>query len=377
MTGEHVGLDSIAAEKPGMFSANATPASANQVRHTSANARGNKSTDVSPGGFHTLCEFFTPANRCIVLRWDPYMHSALAVDPQQKTVLPRGCTDYAVAKQRERERERERQEEGWEGRIPSFDVQPGVQSGIRFEEYVFPLCETTESFPEGSLSANFPSGYCAPRCTLPKCRRKSTNQYENPSKILSYSFLLHVGEENRDGASARARTRSAWPTTGTEIENRFVHSLEHCESSRGPSALPSTSYCFHLNNILNNTLCAFHLDHEASPFLFRVSPEIYEHLEQHRGFGRVGTRATKCTTARTTVRHISIPRREQRLFPPAAPKEALHTRFHSQQYGPRDAILMTLAGSDGANYFGKQNMPGTGCSEEKQGALRRFLIYAL
>jgi len=54
---------------------------------------------------------------------------------------------------------------------------------------------------------------------------------------------------------------------------------------------------------------------KASPFLFRVSPEIYEHLERHRGFGRVGTRATKCTA--TTVRHISIPRREQRLFPPS------------------------------------------------------------
>lgn len=37
----------------------------------------------------------------------------------------------------------------------------------------------------------------------------------------------------------------------------------------------------------------------------------------------------------------------------------LKRELHSQQYGPRDAILMTLAGSDGANYFGKQNMPGT------------------
>jgi len=62
--------------------------------------------------------------------------------------------------------------------------------------------------------------------------------------------------------------RSARPTTtGTEIENRFVSSLEHCESSRGPSPLPSTSYCFDLNNILNNTLCAFHLD--------EVSGKIY------------------------------------------------------------------------------------------------------
>lgn len=53
---------------------------------------------------------------------------------------------------------------------------------------------------------------------------------------------------------------------------------------------------------------------KSSPFLFRVSPEIYEHLE--RGFGRAGTRATKWTATRTTVRHISIPRREQqRLFP--------------------------------------------------------------
>lgn len=45
----------------------------------------------------TLCEFFTPANRCIVLRWDPYIRSSSAVDPQQETVLPRGCTDYAAA----------------------------------------------------------------------------------------------------------------------------------------------------------------------------------------------------------------------------------------------------------------------------------------
>jgi len=55
--------------------------------------------------------------------------------------------------------------------IAPFDVQPGVQSGIRFGECVFPLCEIAESFPEGSLSANFPGGHCAPRCTLRKCRR--------------------------------------------------------------------------------------------------------------------------------------------------------------------------------------------------------------
>lgn len=53
-----------------------------------------------------------------------------------------------------------------------------------------------------------------------------------------------------------------------------------------------------------------------------------------------------------------------------------HARFHSQQYGPRDAILMTLAGSDGANYFGKQNIPGT-MFRRKTGRSRRFLIYAL
>lgn len=41
-------------------------------------------------------DFFTPANRYIVLRWDPYMHSFSAVDPQQETMLPRGCTDYAA-----------------------------------------------------------------------------------------------------------------------------------------------------------------------------------------------------------------------------------------------------------------------------------------
>lgn len=63
MTGEHVGLDSTAAEE--LFPANATPASANQVRHTPANARGNKSTDVSLGGYaeerHYLWSFVSVA----------------------------------------------------------------------------------------------------------------------------------------------------------------------------------------------------------------------------------------------------------------------------------------------------------------------------
>lgn len=55
---------------------------------------------------------------------------------------------------------------------------------------------------------------------------------------------------------------------------------------------------------------------KSSPFLFRVSPEIYEHLERTAVSVRAGTRATKWTATRTTVRHISIPRREQqRLFP--------------------------------------------------------------
>lgn len=45
-----------------------------------------------------------------------------------------------------------------------FDVQQSVQSGIRFIECVFPLCETAESFLEGSLSANFLGGHCAPKC---------------------------------------------------------------------------------------------------------------------------------------------------------------------------------------------------------------------
>ncbi|TGZ47652.1 hypothetical protein DBV15_03709 [Temnothorax longispinosus] len=45
----------------------------------------------------TLCEFFTPANRYVVLRRDPYMRGPSAVDPQQETMLPRGCTDYAAA----------------------------------------------------------------------------------------------------------------------------------------------------------------------------------------------------------------------------------------------------------------------------------------
>jgi hypothetical protein len=38
-----------------------------------------------------------------------------------------------------------------------FDVQMGVQSGIRLGECVFPLCGIAESFPESSLSANFPA----------------------------------------------------------------------------------------------------------------------------------------------------------------------------------------------------------------------------
>lgn len=41
--------------------------------------------------------------------------------------------------------------------VAPFDVQPGVQSGIRIGECVFPLYGTAESFPEGSLSANFPT----------------------------------------------------------------------------------------------------------------------------------------------------------------------------------------------------------------------------
>lgn len=61
---------------------------------------------------------------------------------------------------------------------------------------------------------------------------------------------------------------------------------------------------------------------EPSPttlFLFRVSPEIYEHPVHHRGFDprredQSDQRWTRATG--TTVRHISIPRREQqRLFP--------------------------------------------------------------
>lgn len=54
-------------------------------------------------------------------------------------------------------------------------------------------------------------------------------------------------------------------------------------------------------------------------FLFRVSPEIYEHPVHHRGFDprREDQSDQRCTRATgTTVRHISIPRREQqRLFP--------------------------------------------------------------
>lgn len=39
-----------------------------------------------------------------------------------------------------------------------FDVQSGVQSGIRIGECVFPLyARTAESFPEGSLSVDFPA----------------------------------------------------------------------------------------------------------------------------------------------------------------------------------------------------------------------------
>ncbi|EZA54752.1 hypothetical protein X777_05037 [Ooceraea biroi] len=135
-----------------------------------------------------------------------------------------------------------------------FDAQPGVQSGIRFGECVFPLCETAESFPEGSLSAEFSDGHCAGRCTLRKRRRERERERERERK-----------------SRIQGREIETQRTTGTEIENRFV--------------------------------------------LFRVSPEIYEHPED-RGFGRAGTEAMKHKATRTTVRHISIPRREQqRLFP--------------------------------------------------------------
>lgn len=54
-------------------------------------------------------------------------------------------------------------------------------------------------------------------------------------------------------------------------------------------------------------------------------------------------------------------------------------RFYSPQgklpVGSADNVM--LAGSDGADYFGKQNIASTWRSEEKQGAARRFLIYAL
>lgn len=61
----------------------ATPASANQVRHTSANARGNKSTDVSPGGYaeerHYLWSFVSVAT--VRKRVEP-MRLGLCVAPR-------------------------------------------------------------------------------------------------------------------------------------------------------------------------------------------------------------------------------------------------------------------------------------------------------
>lgn len=66
-----------------MFPANATPASANQVRHTPANARGNKSTDVSPGGYaeerHYLWSFVSVAT--VRKRVEP-MRLGLCVAPR-------------------------------------------------------------------------------------------------------------------------------------------------------------------------------------------------------------------------------------------------------------------------------------------------------
>lgn len=67
----------------GMFPANATPASANQVRHTPASARGNKSTDVSPGGYaeerHYLWSFVSVAT--VRKRVEP-MRLGLCVAPR-------------------------------------------------------------------------------------------------------------------------------------------------------------------------------------------------------------------------------------------------------------------------------------------------------
>lgn len=62
---------------------------------------------------------------------------------------------------------------------------------------------------------------------------------------------LYIGEGNRDGVPGQQQR---------EQKSRIaLCSLEHCESSRSPS-LPTTSYCFDLNNILNNMLRTFHLD---------------------------------------------------------------------------------------------------------------------
>lgn len=54
---------------------------------------------------------------------------------------------------------------------------------------------------------------------------------------------------------------------------------------------------------------------EVSPSLSSFSQNLRA-ARRDRGFGRARSKATRWTTMRTTVRHISIPRREQqRLFP--------------------------------------------------------------
>lgn len=75
--------------------------------------------------------------------------------------------------------------------------------------------------------------------------------------------------------------------------------------------------------LINNEVFIWNCVSRNSPsplilFLFRVSPEIYEHPVHHRGFDprREDQSVDEVDEGDGDVRHISIPRREQqRLFP--------------------------------------------------------------
>ncbi|TGZ47651.1 Uncharacterized protein DBV15_03708 [Temnothorax longispinosus] len=139
--------------------------------------------------------------------------------------------------------------------------------------------------------------------------------------IVPLRSLYALESSSQSGPTTAIAPDDARPTTtGTEIENRFVSSLEHCESSRGPSTLPSTSPRSSITN-WQLPVRALHTRSRGGPKrrIYEVSPEIYEHLGRTAvSAARAGTKSDQVDAAtRTTVRHISIPRREQqRLFLP-------------------------------------------------------------